>query len=783
MLKNYLLIAFRTLIKNQTYSFINIIGLGVGWACFLLIALFVQNELKYEQFHEKANQIYRLSPPNYARTAPLLAPTVKQALPEIEKAVRLKKFGGVMRYEDQIYTEKGLCFAAQDFLEMFSFDFIQGKAEGALESPNHLIINETTALKYFNSTDVVGKELLFLDSIPLVIKGVFKDWPSQSHVQFNMLGSFETYKNMGSNLETWRNNIYYTYILLNKKAELSAFNTKLQTFVEENIHVLPNRENYQLVAQNLKDIHLYSNKDMEWQANGSMSSLYIFSALALMVLLISCINFMNLSTAIASKRAKEIGVRKTIGARFKQLVAQFLTESTIMSGIGFLLALILVKLALPYLNDLAEKNIELGILVQLQAIAMIGGGIIVVGLLAGIYPALVLSSFRPLDIFKGKIQSGIQLNFLRKGMLWFQFALSLLLLSGTLIVFQQLQFMKNQALGFDKEQIIVLPFSWDGKVLNQYDLLKTKFLQHPDIQFVTASGDIPGRMATRMSYWAEGMPEDESKGIQALYVHRDFVPTYGLEVISGRAINNDIASDLENGYLLNETAVKTIGWTPENAIGKRFAVHNEGTVIGVVKDFHYNSLQQKVEPLFLAMRPEWAGYISIRSSTQQIENVLVFLEKTWQEVILDRPFAFTFLDEDYNRQYLEETRLSKMVSLFSFLAIFIACIGLFGLATFAIEKRQKEIAIRKVLGASFKELAYLLSKDFMIPIFLAILLATPLAFWIGQKWLSSFAYSTSIQMGWLFGAALILIVVAWGALGFQSFKATRINPIQWLKEE
>ncbi len=637
--------------------------------------------------------------------------------------------------------------------------------------------------KYFNAIDVVGKQLTFLDTIPLTITGVFKNWSSNAHLQLNMIASFSTYEKMGMNLETWRNNIYYTYVLLQERASPALFKSKIPAFLDKHIRSLPNRQQYQLVAQNLKDIHLHSQKDMEWSPNGSITTVYIFGGLALIILLIAGINFMNLSTAIATRRAKEIGVRKTIGARISQLVGQFLFESVFMSMLALTIALLIVKISLPYLNQLANKTLTISTLLMPTTIAGLLGFTILVGLLAGFYPALVLSSFRPLDVLKGTIKTKLQEGLMRKGLVVLQFGLSLFLLVSSLVIYQQLDFMKNKSLGFDKEQVLVLPYAWDGKVQQAYELLKERFLQLPAIQYVTRSGDIPGRMATRMGYWAEGMPEDESRGIQALYVDKDFVPVYGIEVIAGRAINNTITSDLENGYLLNERAVAHIGWTAEEAIGKRFTVHKEGSVIGVVKDFHYNSLQQAVQPLFLSMRPDWAGYMSLRIHTNEVDKTIQNLETIWKELVPDRPFRHVFLEEDYNRQYLAENRLGKIVIIFTGLAIFIACIGLFGLATFTIERRNREIAVRKVLGASVAQVVVLLSKDFIRPILIALLLAAPLSFWLAQQWLNNFAYQITFNPLWLVAGAFLLLLIAWISLGFQSIKAAVVNPINWLKEE
>lgn len=783
MLKNYLLTAFRTLIRNRTYSSINIFGLAIGLACFILIALFVQDEWQYESFHLKSDRIFRLSSINSARTAPKLAHTIAEDFPEVEQALRLMRYKGILKFGEDQYFEDDFYFAPPEVFDVFTFEFIHGVPKSALSGPNQVVLTERIALKYFGTTDVIGQNLSFLDTILLNVTGVIKDLPSNTHFKVDILASFENYQQMGYDLDVWSNNVYYTYVLLKAGTDPELFKKKLEPFLDRHVRHTANFENYSLEAMAIRDIHLHSDKRMEMEPNGKLSYIYIFSSIAFIVLLIAGINFMNLATALATRRAKEIGVRKTIGARFYQLLIQFLSESTVMSTLAMIVALSIVAFALPWLNQIADKSIDYAVLFHPGWLIALGGLTMIVGLLAGLYPAFVLSSYRPNEVLKGKIRTAMNQLWLRKGLVVFQFALSAILIVGMGVVVHQLSFMKNQSLGFDQEQVLVLPYFWDGKVQEEYETIKAEMLSIPSVESVTASGDIPGRMSTTMSFWAEGMPEDRFSGIQALYIDKDFIPTYGMTMIAGRAFDNQIQSDLEYGYVLNEQAVREIGWTPEEAIGKRFSVHNDGRVIGVVQDFHYFSLQQQIRPLVIALRPDWCGYISLRVNTEGLDQTLSNVEQRWKSIVPDRPLDYYFLDEDFNRQYLSEQKLSRIISIFSFLAVLIAAIGLFGLATFSIENRIKEIAIRKVLGASVGNIVLLLTRDFSRLVFLAIMIGCPLAYWLMQSWLNQFAYQIEIspKLFLLAGSSLILVAIL--AISIQSTRAAFTNPKEWLKAE
>lgn len=731
------------------------------------------------------DRIFRISPPDYARTAPKLAPTLQEQIPEIEHCIRLKGAGGMMKHEENQFYEDEIMFVNPEVFEVFSFDFIEGDAEEALLQPNTIVLSEKMADRYFGSEEALGKIIQFSDTIPLTVTGVVRDWPDQSHLINEGWISFSTFENnFNLTMDTWSNNIYYTYALLKEEADVSGFREKLQNFTAGVINVLSNRENYQLAAQNIRDIHLQSNKSMELEVNGSLSQVYIFSSVAFFILLIGGINYVNLATARASRHAREIGVRKTMGARFRQLVMQFLGESVVLSTISLVLALGLVFLSLPYFNNLADKAFVWTDFLRGPVVASLLGFSLLVGLLAGGYPAFVLSSFRPIEVLKGKLKLGNNKDgLLRNGLVVLQFAISLVLLVGTLVVFQQINFMKNQPLGFDKDQVVVVPFFWEGEVMEKFDLIKSEWEQHTNIETVTASGDVPGRMATQMGYWVEGMEKDEWEGIDALYVHKDFIETYGIEMVAGRAFDSDIQSDMETAYVLNESAVQSIGWTPQEAVGQRMDVHVDGRVIGVVEDFHFNSLHERIRPLVMAIRPSWCGYLSFRANTNNIESTLDYVESSWRQMFPNRPFQYNFMDEDFERHYLAEVKTSKVASVFALLAVLIACIGLFGLATYTCTQRQKEIAVRKVLGANIGDIVRLLSGTFVRPVLLAFLVAIPLAYYLLRQWLNGFAYQINISWWWFALCCLLLLIIAGFSVSIQSVKAAMDNPVKALKSE
>ncbi len=613
----------------------------------------------------------------------------------------------------------------------------------------------------------------------------------QAHLRFEILLSFSTYQNLraaqGSDLDNlWTSGTFYTYALLSGPDAIPAVEAQLPSLLER--HVGSQSEEggvYSLGLQPLSDIHLLSDLRQELGPNGSITYVYVFSAIAVFILLISCINFMNLGTARSAQRAREVGVRKALGAERRQLVRQFLGESILQSVVALGLAGVLMAVALPWFGDLAGKSFSFDWGRDWSYIPAALSLAIAVGILAGSYPAFLLSAFRPALVLKGTLQSGRQklATVLRRGLVVLQFTLSIGIIAGTVIALQQVHFMRSQNLGFEKEQIAVIPFYWEQLVQERYETLKEELLQHSSVQNVTASGDVPGRMFTSMSYWIEGMPESENGGIDALIVDPDFAETYGLELVSGRDFSLEQASDLGESFLLNEAAVAEMGMTPDEVIGKRFQMNTDGPVVGVVKDFHFEGLQKSLEPLVMTVWPSWFGYISVRLNTTNLTETLAQVEQTWKTIIPSRPFEFFFLDDDFDRLYQAEAQFGQVFLVFGVLAIFISCLGLFGLAAFTAEQRRKEIGVRKALGASVSNIVLLLNRDSTILVVLSTALAAPFAFVAMNRWLDSFAYRIDISWTTFILVGLLALGVMWLTVAFQSVKTALTDPVKALRAE
>jgi len=798
MLKNYMKVALRNLRRDPTYSYINVIGLAVGLACFVLIALYIQNELQYDRFHAGADRIFRVTSHytdvngtrSFARSNPAIGPTLKNDLTEVSNTVRLQRFKGTMRYQEKMFNETYMFFAESSVFDIFTFPLLRGNPVTALREPNTAVLTQATAQKYFGSEDdPMGKILVLSDTLAFTVTGITKNLPAQSHLQFDILLSFETWKNIQANRgrdldNLWTSGTYYTYALLSTPDAMDRVQTQLPAYLERYLGDQSKDDTiYSIAMQPLKNIHLKSDLRQELGPNGSLTYVYIFAAVAVVILLISCINFINLSTARSAKRAREVGVRKVIGAVRAQLVKQFLGEAILLSGIAFVSAWAMVQLLLPWFNEFSGQSLTLDLVRHWWSLPAAIGLVMLVGLLAGSYPAFILSSYQPAKVLKGTLSLGRQhlTLSLRQGLVVFQFTLSILIAASTVIALQQIGHMRGHSLGFDQEQILVMPFYWDKAVLDRYETLKSELLRHKAIQQVTASGDVPGRMFTSMSYWVEGMPLDQSHGINALIVDPDFAETYGLSIVAGRDFSPDLAANLGETFILNEAAVAEMGLTPEEVIGKQFRMNTTGPVIGVITDFHFEGLQNELEPLVMTVWPSWFGYISLRLDTANLSETVEHVSKTWQSVVPSRPIEYFFLDDDFNRQYQAEVRFGQVFTVFAALAIFISCLGLFGLAAFTAQQRTKEIGVRKVAGASVSSIVLLLCRSFIRLIVLAILLASPLTYFGMNRWLQSFAYRVDIHWSvfLLTGAAALLVM--WLAIGFQSLKAAMANPVKALR--
>ncbi len=801
MFKNYLKIAIRNLIKNKTYSFINIAGLAIGLAGFILISTFIKNELSYDTFHKNADRIYRpveiqyppkIASQHVAVTMGPLAKALKEDFPEVEKAARIWPVGtAFLRFGNTQFYERGVAFADGELFDIFTIPFINGDPKTALAEPYSLVINEEVAEKFFPNEDPMGKSIQlenWTGGHEFTITGVIKNYPRNSHVSFRMLGSFNTFEEKFSWLKSWHSNSMATYILLQNGVQAAELEAKFPAFLKKYIEDKSWNKDLELYLQPLKDIHLYSDhiKFQTYNSNqGSINDIYTFSIIAIFILLIACINFMNLSTARSVKRAKEVGLRKVLGSRRKDLIYQFLGESVIISFIALLLGIILVQLALPFFREISGDRLFLNFyeyksfLLELIAIALVSG------IIAGSYPAFFLSSYQPIQTLKGNfnVTAEGRSSTLRKVLVVTQFAIAIVLIINTGIVIDQMRYIRNKDIGFNKEQIVFLPLRSDQEK-SKIEVLKTALSENPNIVRVSAASGENGMSGSQSTRTVAGTNGETNIMMRIAYVDFDFIKTMEMEIIEGRDFSREFATDTSEAIIINETAVRELGWS--EPLGKQFEHGDEGktaTVIGVLKDFHYNKLTQEIEPVYMSFRSNRFNYLQIRIRPENIPATLDFIESTWREHLPDRPYEFDFLDEHFAEIYQAEENVGKLFGAFAFIAIFVACLGLFGLASFTTEQKMKEIGIRKVLGASVGGIVMMLSKRFLKWVAIASVLAFPLAYFTGEKWLDNFVYHTDINL-LIFGLAAILVVlVALFTVSFQAIRAALSNPVKALRYE
>lgn len=798
MLQSYLKVALRSLRKNKGYAFINVVGLAMGMTCGVLILLYVQDELKYDRFHENADQIHRVRVERFAgggeaeyratASAPM-APAIVNDFPEVLAATRFGQSNFLVEHEDRRFYESRFFWTDSTVFDVFSFDMIHGNPGTALVAPGSLVLTATTARKYFGEANAVG-QVLQVDGSDMNVTGVVADIPPQSHIQFDMLGSLTTVeaaRQRASSQWNWWSLSYHTYLLVDERADIER--------LAEGIHELPSRyigeqesqSGYRqfLYLQALPSIHLTSNYSNEIQPNSDVAYIYIFSTIAVFILLIGCINFMNLSTARSTQRAKEVGMRKVAGANKGQLIAQFLSESIVMAMLAIVLSLVLIQIFLPAFNDLSYKQLSLNYITDWPFTLALLALALVVGVLAGSYPALVISSFKALEVFRGKVKTGSSAIWLRRGLVVFQFAISVMLLIGVTIVYQQLDFMRNQDLGFQKERMVVVNFQDDEGIQEQYEVIKQSFNAMASVRNTTFSSAIPGRRNfTNVIAKERGMTED-GQTMQILAVDYDYTDTYALDLIDGNTFSPDLVTDSTGSFLINEAALRALGWSqPSEAIGTELTRQFGDTreVIGVVKDFHFQSLQNAVEPIVFQIQPNWFNYMTVRVASDRISETLAELESTWQG-FSSLPFDYFFLDQDFDRQYRAEERISSILIVFTILAVFIACLGLFGLASFVTEQRTKEIGVRKVLGASTRSIIVLLSKEFTKLVIVAALVAFPIGYLFMSGWLDDFAYRIQINPLVFLFAGLASLLIAWLTVSYQSIRAALAKPVETLKYE
>lgn len=808
MLTSYFKLAWRNLRKNSVYSLINISGLTVGMLCFLFIFLYVKDELSYDDYRAGANTVYRLNfygklgdqSANSASSPGPAGPAFKEAFPEISDMCRLRQKGSfVVRYNDRSFSEEHVIFSDSTLFNLFPFRLLEGDPASALREPNSAVITESMAKKYFGDVEsAVGKALTFDNERLYKVTGVMEEVPKNTHFYFNC---FLSMSSLGeSREEEWGSTNFHTYFalrpgtdpgVLSRKASdlfVQHFTPVLKQFLNISWEEFTRAGNYARVEFfPVRKIHLYSDLHDELAANGDIRYVYILSIVGLLILALACINFMNLATARSAVRAKEVGVRKAVGAARGDLTRQFLSESVLMSLIAWMLSIAGLLVLLPFFCDLAGKKIAAtalsgpGFLLPSLALA------VVVGLAAGTYPAFILSAFKPVKVLKGALSGLAPKSNLRSGLVVFQFFTTTVLLISALVVYRQLEFIRHKKLGFNKEQVLVLN---DAYLLgNKLTAFKERMLQNPAIRYASASSFLPvtfDRNTTSIIKGKNPTPENTLL-VNNWWADQDYLKTMGFELVEGRDFSTDLRSD-STAVVVNEVLAKSFGYPQQPVVGQEIGLpREEGNIemhqiVGVVRNFHFASLRQNIEPLaiFVGGAPE---LISFRLQTADIKPVIRDLQSVWNEMAPGQPFEYTFLDQRFDRMYEAETRTGKIAGTFAFLAVFIACIGLFGLATFTTQQRTKEIGVRKVLGASVAGLTGMLARDFLKLVILAIAIAVPLAYYFMQKWLADFAYRIDLQW-WMFGAAgMSAVAVAFLTVSFQSIKAALANPVKSLRNE
>jgi putative ABC transport system permease protein len=792
MFQNYLRTALRNLSKNKLFSIVNIFGLATGMACSLLIFLWVQDERSFDRFNTKAIKIYRItakvSNVDAAVVPPPLAAAIKAEIPGVENATRLSAFHKIITVGTKKFDEKRIYFADSNFLKIFSYPLLKGNLASVLTAQDAVVLTEATAIKYFGSTQsAVGKIIYIDDDIKgrnLMVTGVLKNIPHNSHLQFDLLLPMEQYDRINNPEESWNNFDAFVYFQL--ADNFSATATSLKK-IEEQINGLPAKNNKKVKAtlsiQPLTDIHLHSHYMLDVEGQGSSAHVTIFSLIAIFILLIACINFMNLSTALSAQRAKEVGLRKTIGALRSQLILQFLGESLLLSLISLLVATALVMVLLPLFNDLSSKSLSINLLDR-KIVGSFLGTAIVVGIVSGSYPALFLSSFHPIHVLKGlKIFDG-QKSFLRSGLVILQFSISVILMISTLVVYRQLQFIKNRDIGFAKENLLYIKMPEVGDLHNNKELLKTTLDQQPDLSDYTITDELPTYLTSgSLLSWPTKAP-DEQVIAYRLRTDENFIKTFGMHLVAGRFFSKDLKTD-DSTYVVNEATVRAMGLQPLTALGKKLSIGLEdkgATIIGVVKDFNFKPVHQPVEPLII--KNNFAGgHLVLRTTPEHMQTIVAEVKKVFGKIYGDNPFSYGFVDEDLSNLYRAEQRMGKLFNVFSLLSIIISCLGLFGLAAFATQKRTKEIGVRKVLGASEGGIVVLLSKDFIKLVAFALVIAFPIAGWLMNKWLQGFTYRVSLTWWTYAFAGLAALLVALITVSYQSIKAAIANPVKSLRTE
>jgi len=799
VLKNYLIIAWRNFRKHKSFSLINVVGLAVGMACFILIMLYAQYELSFDRYHEKADRIYRvvaqqpgnvyLGSDHFAVTQAILGKTLKEEFPEVLNAVTLDDWNDVLvSVGEKSFYEDGLLWADAAIFEVFTFPMLQGDPQAVLAEPFSIILSENLARKYFGNENPLGKIIRLRDRHDVKVAGLMKNLPRNSHFHFNMIVSFQTlvaitdYKDQ---FTKWGNNSFYNYILVSRDFDPAAFEAKLVQVVKK-YHSeedwLDKERPHRYYLQRLADIHLYSHINFDISKNNDIRYLYLLSGLAVIIILTACINYMNLATARASLRAKEVGMRKVVGASRGQLLKQFIGESMLLTSAAAIMALLIVELFLPAFSKLVERDLSFDLLLQGRAFAGVVAAVFLVGIISGSYPALFLTALQPAKVLKGEIKDSSGRSRLRSTLVVIQFAASVGLIICTATVQEQLDYIKSKKLGYNREQVLVIRMR-DREANKKFDLIKRDLLENSNFIKATSSAHLPINVGSQTGLEWTAREGQEAIASYQTTVDHDFIDVFEIELVEGRNFSRDFPTDSARAFIINEKLRDMLGW--ETAVGRPFGRDDkaDGMVIGVMKNFHMHSFRQEIHPLFIQLGTNWSSYASTRIRANDIPGAIAHARKVWEKYSANYPFDYFFLDDEFNRMYESEEKLSTIFGYFTFLAIFIACLGLFGLASFTAARKTKEIGIRKVLGASLAQLLLLLSKDFIKLVIAANLIAWPIVWYAMNQWLQGFAYRASLGWTMLALTATIALAIALATVSVQTIRAALANPVEALRYE
>ncbi|HXB08087.1 MAG TPA: ABC transporter permease [Puia sp.] len=794
MLRNYLRIALRNLWRHKGFSLLNIIGLTVGMVAFFLIFLYVRFELSYDATHSKADRLYRIvcdikTPTetiHASQPAWAVPPHLIGELPEVETALRCNQGDSWLVYQgDQQFMQDDVSMADSNFFEVFDFPLLKGDRKTVLKEPFSVVVSESAAKKFFGKTDPIGKSLLLSrDKMHATVTGVMKDIPDNSTIKASVVISMTTFtRRLDPGIDNqWGNYGPNGYVLLKPGASAAALEKKFPAFLEKmNGREMREQKMFPtLFLEPLRDVYLRSTRD--GSKTGNITNVYIFSIIGVFILLIACINFINLTTARSADRAKEVGIRKVVGALRGQLARQFTGESIILCLIAFILAVLLTALLIHPFNQIAGKVVSPGIFSQGGDLLILLGIAILIGIAAGIYPALVLSSFQPVSVLKGRFATGTRGIFLRKTLVIVQFTIATALIIGTLVVYNQLNYMRSQDLGFSKEQKLILDTRGDSSRL----AFKEELNRMPGVISTAMAGSVPGGgNPGAYSQIQNVRGEMQVANLDLYFVDFGYIEQFDMKLVAGRPFSRKFLTDTTNSMILNEAAVKLFGYhTPQDAIGRNFDQWGrKGTIIGVVRDFHFHSLQEVIKPLSMRIEPRACDLISVKVDSRNVQSTLSAVEKTWKRMLPDRPFSYFFLDEFFDKQYRAEVRFGKLFLYFAVLAIVISCLGLMGLASYSTIQRTKEIGVRKIVGASVGNIVFLLSKDFLQLVGWSFLIAAPLAWYFIKGWLDGFAYRIPVYW-WIFAiAGFTALSVALLTVSFQAIKAAVTSPVKSLRTE